>query len=29
MAILEGSETILVVDDETFMLSLADAMLVS
>ncbi len=27
MAILEGSETVLVVDDETFMLSLADRML--
>ena len=27
MAILDGSETVLVVDDETFMLSLADAML--
>ena len=27
MATLEGSETVLVVDDETFMLSLADAML--
>ena len=27
MANLEGSETVLVVDDETFMLSLADAML--
>ena len=27
MSILEGSETVLVVDDETFMLSLADAML--
>jgi CheY-like chemotaxis protein len=28
VATLEGSETVLVVDDETFMLSLADAMLV-
>jgi len=27
MATLEGSETVLVVDDETFMLSLANAML--
>ena len=27
MATLEGSETVLVVDDETFMLSLAEAML--
>jgi len=27
MSILEGSETVLVVDDETFMLSLADSML--
>jgi len=28
MTMLEGTETVLVVDDETFMLSLAESMLV-